>query len=127
MAQYQDLEQDPGFAALCETELGLSLIDGAEFVAHALGERSLSVKYAQAMAATASCRDQRASGDCFKDMASKALCRLHELRKNDKATAYFNSLLTVRAPTVLSHLFTSYKHKQMIISIARRRASYSTE
>jgi hypothetical protein len=42
LAQYQDLEQDPGFAALCETELGLSLIDGAEFVAHALTGRGRS-------------------------------------------------------------------------------------
>ena len=99
LAEYQDLEQRPGFAALSETELGVSLIDGAEFVAAALGEKALSVKYAQAMAATASCRDRRVSGDCFKDMASKALCRLHELRKNEEATAYFSEVVAVRTPS----------------------------
>ena len=89
-----DMAQLP--AATCSR-----VLDSCEYLAHKLGDKALAADYAMKMAATPVCQDRKQSGECFKDMASKALCRLHELRRLDEATAYFREISQLRSPSGL--------------------------
>ena len=77
------------------------VLDSCEYLAHKLGDKALAADYAMKMAADPVCQDRKQSGECFKEMASKALCRLHELRRLDEATAYFREISQLRSPTGL--------------------------
>lgn len=77
------------------------VIDSCEYLSHKLGERELAVEYAIKMAEDPVCQDRKQAGDCFKEMASKALCRMHELRRLDEATAYFRDIKQLRSPSGL--------------------------
>jgi hypothetical protein len=92
-----ELEQSASAAEL-EADTRSRVTDSCEYLAHKLGEKDLAVEYAMKMAADPVCQDRQQSGDCFKEMASKALCRLHELRRSEEATAYFDQIVALRSP-----------------------------
>ena len=100
LEELQGLEASPDMVQLPAATRS-RVIDSCEYLAHKLGNKALAAEYAMKMAADPVCQDRKQSGECFKEMASKVLCRLHELCRLEEATAYFRQISRLRNPSGL--------------------------
>lgn len=97
LAKLEQLQGDERFAALSE-QSRVATLDSCEYLARTLGQHEQAVRYAMLVAASPLCQAPSA-GDCFPALTSKVISRLRDLGRPQEATAYYEKVVAVTAPT----------------------------